>query len=204
MDLYEVIRSRRSIRRYKQQPIDRKMLILLLKTARCAPSAANKQPIEYIIVDESSIKKQLFEQLSWAGDVRPRRNPVPGSRPMAYIVVLVNSQRELGDFGKVDAAAAIENIVLTAWSKGIGSCWLGAIQRENIRKILAVPEQFKIDSVIALGYPDEQPVMENAKDNKDESLKYYLDDQDVLHVPKRNIASISHLNRYGTTLMQNR
>jgi nitroreductase len=101
----------------------------------------------------------------------------------------------------VDAAAAIENIILTAWSKGIGSCWLGAIQRDNIRKILAVPENFQIDSVIALGYPDEKPVMEDAKNDSDEGLKYYLDDNDKLHVPKRPLTKIGHLNRYGKAVM---
>jgi nitroreductase len=201
MDFYEIISSRRSIRRFKKEPIDRQTLLFLLEAARCAPSAANRQPLEYVVIDGPQLAERLFEHLSWAGDVRPRRNPAPGSRPVAYIVILVNSQRELGEFGKVDAAAAIENIILTAWSKGIGSCWLGAIQRENIREILAVPEHLKIDSVVALGYPDERPIMEDAKDNRDDSLKYYLDDHDVLHVPKRTLASISYVNRYGAALV---
>jgi len=202
MDFDEIVRTRRSIRRFKPEKIDRQIFLLLLESARCAPSAANKQPIEYIIVDEPQFTEQLFGQLSWAGYVQPRRNPAPESRPAAYIVVLVVSKRALGDFGKVDAAAAIENIILTAWSKGIGSCWLGAIQRENIREILVVPEHFQIDSVIALGYPDEKPVMEDAKNDSDEGLKYYIDDSDKLHVPKRPLDSICHLNRYGTACVK--
>jgi len=201
MEFDEIIRTRRSIRRFKPEPIDRQILLLLLESARCAPSAANKQPIEYIIVDEQKVIEQLFEQLSWAGYVQPRRNPAPESRPAAYIVVLINSKRALGDFGKVDAAAAIENIILTAWCKGIGSCWLGAIQRDNIREILTVPEAFQIDSVVALGYPDEKPVMEDAKNDNDEGLKYYLDNNDKLHVPKRPLAKIGHLNQYGKAVV---
>ncbi len=200
MDFYEIVRTRRSIRRFKPEQIDKQILMMLLEAARCAPSAANKQPLEYVIIEKIQLTEKLFEQLSWAGDVRPKRNPPPGNRPVAYIVVLVDTQRALGDFGKVDAAAAIENIILTAWSKRIGSCWLGAIQRENIRQLLAVPEHLKIDSVIALGYPDEQPIMEDAKDESDEGLKYYLDDSDTLHVPKRPLTSLGHLNRYGTAV----
>jgi nitroreductase len=201
MDFDEIVRTRRSIRRFKQKKIERQIILSLLESARCAPSAGNKHPIEYVIVDEQKLTERLFEQLFWAVYIRPKRNPVQGRRPVAYIVVMVDSQREIDDFGKVDAAAAIENIILNAWSKGIGSCWLGSVRRENIRALFAIPENLKIDSVIALGYPDEKPVMEDAKNDNDEGLKYYLDDNDILHVPKRPLASIGHLNRYGTAVI---
>ncbi len=200
MEFMEIVKTRRSIRRFKNKTIERQILLELLEAARCAPSAANKQPIEYVIIDELQIAEKFFEQLSWAGYVRPRRDPATGCRPVAYIVVLIDSQRALGEYGNVDAAAAIENILLSAWSKGIGSCWIGSIKREIIRDLLGVPENLKIDSVIALGYPDEQPTMEDAKNENDEDLKYYIDENDTLHVPKRTLASISHLNQYGTAI----
>jgi nitroreductase len=201
MEFIEIVKTRRSIRRFKPKKIERKILLELLEAARCAPSAANKQPLEYIIINEQENKEKIFEQLAWAGYVRPRRDPAPGSRPVAYIVILVNSQRALGEYSNVDAAAAIENIILTAWSKGIGSCWLGSVQREKIRELLGVPEHLEINSVVALGYPDEKPIMEDAKKDDEESLRYYLDDCDRLHVPKRILTSLGHLNRYGSNIM---
>lgn len=197
MDFSELIKTRRSIRRFKPTPIDRSTLIELLDAARSAPSAANRQPLEYVLVVEPAVVQKLFEQLAWAAFVQPKRNPPQGSRPVAYIVVLVNTDRRLASFGPVDAAAAIENILLAAWSKGIGSCWLGSIHRDNIRKLLAIPDSLEINSVVALGYPGEQPITEDAKDSSDEAVRYYLDDADRLHVPKRTLNSISHLNRYG-------
>lgn len=158
VDFSRIIKTRRSIRRFKKQRIARSILIELLDVARSAPSAGNRQPVEYIVVDEPGTVQKVFEQLAWA---------------------------------------AIENILLAAWSKGVGSCWLGSVQRDNIRELLGIPAKLQIDSVVALGYPDEEPVMEEAKDNSEGAVRYYLDEADRLHVPKRKLNSIGHLNEYG-------
>ncbi|MHC5060179.1 MAG: nitroreductase family protein [Planctomycetota bacterium] len=197
MDISEAIKKRRSIRWFKQDDIPEEILSELIESARCAPSAANRQPLEYVIVRRDDLRARVFAQLAWAGYVQPRRDPPAGKRPAAYIIVLINKERALADFGPVDAAAAIENILLTAQGRGIGSCWLGSIKRDKIREILEIPDLYEIDSVIALGYPDEQPVME---DCKDESIEYYLDDKDVLHVPKRPVRSITHMNKFGVSV----
>ncbi len=193
MDLFDLIKTRRSIRRFSQEKLDRNFLIELVEAARCAPATANLQPLEYIIVDEPKICEKLFEALSWAGHVRPKRNPLPNQRPVAYIVVLANS--EIKSNAPVDAAAAIENILLAAWGKGVGSCWLGAIDRMKILQVLDIDEKYQVDSVVALGKPDEKPVMEDAKGD---DTKYYLDEKDVLHVPKRAMAKILHFNKFGS------
>lgn len=195
MDVWEAIKSRRSVRRFRQEAISKETLLELVEAARCAPSAANRQPLEFVIVNAEEQTAQVFAQLAWAGYVRPRRDPPAGRRPVAYIIVLVHTEKAMAEFGKVDAAAAIENILLAAQGKGIGSCWLGAINRDELREILKIPDKYDIDSVVALGYPDEQPVME---DCKGESIEYYLDDEDVLHVPKRPLPSITHINKFGS------
>jgi nitroreductase len=191
MDIIEVIKSRRSIRRFSQEKLDRSLLIELVEAARCAPASANTQSLEYIVVDEPAVCGRLFETLSWAGHVRPNRNPQPGQRPAAYIVVV--SDTDIKKDASVDAACAIENILLAAWSKGVGSCWLGAIDRMKIIEILNIGEKYQVDSVIALGKPAERPVMEDAVT---ENTKYYLDSQDVLHVPKRPLKKILHVNKF--------
>ena len=194
MDIWEAIKKRRSVRRFRQEEISREILLELIEAARCAPSAANRQPLEFVVVDSEELRAEVFAQLAWAGYVQPRRDPPAGKHPVSYIIVLVNKERALANFGPVDAAAAIENTLLAAQGQGIGSCWLGSIKRDKLREILEIPDKYDIDSVIALGYPDEKPVME---DCKDESIEYYLDDEDVLHVPKRPLASITHMNKFG-------
>ena len=62
---------------------------------------------------------------------------------------------------------------------------------------MAIPDSLEVDSVVALGYPDEEPIMEEAKDNSEDAVRYYLDDTDRLHVPKRKLRHIGHLNKYG-------
>ena len=193
MDAIEAIKTRRTVRLYKQKEIGGEILLELVECARCGPAAANRQPLQYIIVNEAETNAKIFECLAWAGYVKPKRNPPADKRPAAYIIVLMDKSIGNDKSNSVDAAAAIENMLISAWSMGIGSCWLGAIDREKIRQICKVPEGFDIDSVVALGYPDETPVME---DCKDESVKYYLDEMDVLHVPKRTLKSIIHYNRF--------
>ncbi|HEG42454.1 MAG TPA: nitroreductase [Phycisphaerales bacterium] len=189
MDFLDVIKSRRTVRLFKQDPIDSKVLYELVECARCAPAGANRQPLEYVIVNDSAQVERVFEHLAWAGYVKPKRTPPAGKRPVAYIVVLVN--REISKEAPDDAAASIENILLAAWSLQIGSCWMGAVNREKIAALIEMPENYLIDSVVALGYPDEEPLME---DCKTDSIKYYLDANDRLHVPKRALADIVHEN----------
>ena len=192
MDVYEAIKSRRTIRRFKQEAIDAAILERMVDAGRLAPSGANCQPVDFILVTEPGLCKKVFDTTAWAGRVAPRRTPEPGQQPTAWIVVLLNCKR--GPVAaKHDAAAAIENILLAGVAEGVGSCWIGSVKREELTKILNVPEHCAIDSVVALGYPDESPVAEDT----DEDIAYYLDDKDVLHVPKRKLKDVLHRQRYG-------
>ena len=132
MDVWESIKKRRSVRRFRQEEILTEILLELIEAARCAPSAANRQPLEFVVVNSDQLKDQVFAQLAWAGYIQPRRDPPAGKRPVAYIVVLLDPQKAMSGLGKVDAAAAIENILLAAQGMGIGSCWLGSIKKEKL------------------------------------------------------------------------
>jgi nitroreductase len=190
-DILNLILTRRTIRRFKQERIDREILKKMIDAARLAPSAANLQPCEYIVVDEPELLEDVFSTLRWAGYIAPKGNPLPGEKPVAYIIVLINENKAKG--ATQDAAAAIENMLLLAWSWGIGSCWLGSIDRERLAKILNLPSHCRIDSVLALGYPLEAPVVEEMTD----SIKYWKDEKGTLHVPKRKLETILHWQRYN-------
>lgn len=191
MDVSEFIKSRRTVRKYRQQKIDPGILTELVECARMAPSAANRQPLEYFIVQRDELLEQVFRTLSWAGYIAPEGNPREGEKPVAYIVVLMKRENDRPQ-AKYDAGAAIENMLLAAWSYGIGSCWLGAVNRSDLAQALSIPEDYAIDSVIALGYPAEKPVTEEAGD----SIRYYKDADQVLHVPKRPLTSILHIDKW--------
>ena len=192
MDVYEAIKKRRSIRRFKQEAIELDVLERIVDAGRLAASGSNCQPVEFVLVTEPGICKQVFATTAWAGRVTPRRTPKAGQEPTAWVVVLLNSQRG-SVAAKADAAAAIENMLLTAVEEGLGSCWIGSVQRKELAQILSIPEHCAIDSVVALGYADESPVVEDAE----EDIAYYLDDDDVLHVPKRRLKDVLHRDGYS-------
>ena len=191
MKLCDLIIRRRSIRKFKPEPIPRDILKKLVNAARVAPSAANRQPLEFIVIDDESIKKEVFSCLKWAAYIAPKGNPKAGEEPAAYVVVLANTMISKRDYER-DVGAAMENMILAAFEKGIGSCWIVSIDRELMRGIMNVPEEYKIDSVLALGYPIESPIEELMKD----SVKYWKDKEGRLHVPKRKIGDIIHFNQF--------
>lgn len=191
MSLYEQVISRRSIRQFKSLPIRRELLLKLVNAARLAPSAANRQPLEYVIVDDEDVKAKLFPCLKWAAYIAPEGDPKPGQEPAAYIVVLVNTKIRQSGFER-DVGAAMENMILSAWEEGVGSCWIISLNKEKMRPILDIPSEYSIDSVLALGYPLEDPVVEDMKEN----VKYWKDETGRLHVPKRTLKDVLHINRF--------
>ncbi|TEU04757.1 MAG: nitroreductase [Candidatus Aminicenantes bacterium] len=191
MSLYELILSRRSIRQFKPEPVSRSILEKLINAARLAPSGANLQPLEFVVVDEEEVRKRLFPCLRWAAYIAPEGNPQPGHEPVAYVVVLVNLKLRKKGYER-DVGAAVENMILAAWEERVGSCWIANADIEKIRDMLNVPEDYKVDSVLALGYPAEEPITEELK----ESVKYWKDSKGRLHVPKRRLDDIVHFNSF--------
>lgn len=191
MSFYEMVISRRSIRQFKPEPVSRDILEKIVNTARLAPSAANLQPLEFVVVDEEELRKQLFTCLKWAAYIAPEGNPKPGHEPAAYIVVLVNSQVRDKGYER-DVGAAVENMILTAWEEGIGSCWIVSAERNKIQEMLKIPKYYQIDSVLTVGYPDEEPMVEDMKD----SIEYWKDKNGRLHVPKRKLGDVLYFNSF--------
>jgi len=196
MDVYDAIMNRRTIRKFLQKPIDRENLLKLLNAARLAPSALNLQPCEYILVTEKGLLDEVFSTLKWATYIAPRGTPKEGERPVAYVVVLINTKKR-ADGGEVDCAAAVENLILAAWGEGIGACWIWSVDRARIKEILGIPDHCKVNSVVALGYKAEQPVAEDVING---DMKYWKDEEDILHVPKRRLIDIVFLERYDRKL----
>lgn len=190
MDVESAIIGRRSIRRFKQIPIPLEFLKKLVNAARLAPSGANLQPLEYIVINDQKLCDKIFPALRWAGYIKPEWKPDKEERPTAYIVILV--KKGISQFSDIDVGLAAENIMILAYSYGIGSCMLGNIDRDFLRDILNIPPEYHIHSVIALGFPAEKSVAEDAED----SIRYWRDKDGVMHVPKRKLENILHINRF--------
>lgn len=191
MSSYELMLSRRSIRQFKPDPISRDILEKLVNSARLAPSGANLQPLEFVVIDDEGLRRKLFACLRWAAYIAPEGNPKPGCEPVAYVVILVNVDVRKSGYER-DVGAAVENMILAAWEERIGSCWIGNADLNRIQKMLKIPENYKVDCVLALGYPDEDPIIEEMKD----SVKYWKDSKGRLHVPKRRLDDVLHFNGF--------
>lgn len=194
MKIYNAIISRRTIRKFRQKPIKLSILKRIVNAGRLAPSAGNSQPLEYFIAVNDSLREKIFPNLRWAAYIVPEGNPKNNERPMAYIIILVNKEIFFGSFFKYDVGASAENITLAALEEGIGCCWIGSFNRKNIKNILKIPQRYSIDLVLALGYPLESPEYYDIEEGK--SIKYYKDTSGVLHVPKRKIADITHIDYF--------
>ena len=193
MNIYNNIITRRSIRQFKQENISEEILRRLVNGGRLAPSASNLQPLEFFAVDDPVLRKKIFPCLKWAAYIAPKGNPEPGRQPVAYIFSLVNMKVRSKGY-EYDVGAAMENMILTAWASGIASCWLLSLDRDRIRLVLDIPEHYKIDSVLALGYPDEESKIEDFSG----SVEYWKDAQGLFHVPKRRLEEVIHYNRFGS------
>ena len=186
MNIYEFIKSRRTIRKFRQDELSVEQLNKYIDAARVAPSAANIQPLKYVVVKSREMSEKMFPLVKWAGYLAPDYNPKEGERPTAYIVVCADTTIRKAGYD-MDIGAAVENMMLCALADNVGACWMLSIDRDEIRKLLSIDEHLEISCVVAMGYLAETP-KEAAVVNGD--IKYYLDETDTLCVPKRGMDDI--------------
>lgn len=180
MKVFEAAIKRRTIRKFSQKKIENDILVRYIDAARVSPSAANMQPVKYVIVNNDETVKGLFPFVKWAAYIAPNGNPQKGEEPTAYIVILADTNVRKAGY-EYDIGAAAQTILLCAEEDGIGSCWMQAIDRDKIRSLLNIEDQYEVNSVLSLGYPAEDSQVED----ENGAIKYYKDENGTLHVPKR-------------------
>jgi len=186
MNLEEIIYKRRTIRRFKQDPISLEILKKLVDFARVAPMAKNVQALDFIIVVNPEIREKLFPLVGWAGSLpQEQRTPEKGREPTAYIIILVNNDVKPA-YVDFDVGAAAENILLGAVTFGLGSCWMGNVRFQKLKALFEIPDFYVIKQVISLGYPDEESTMDPFLD----SYKYWKDEKGNMHIPKRALDDV--------------
>ena len=155
MELMEAIKGRRSIRAFKKQPLPENTIETLIDAARCAPSAGNIQPWEFVIIKNPTTKTKLAQA---ANQKHIEEAPV-------VIVVCADEKRSAMGYASrgrnlyclQDTAAATQNILLAAYSLGLGTCWVGAFNEDEVKDILKTPEGMKPVAMIPIGYSNEAP-----------------------------------------------
>ncbi len=151
METSECIKTRASVRDFRKDQIPEKDLLEILEAATQAPSAGNLQDWEFVVVKDPKVKRDiavasLNQRFIWEAPV---------------VIVVCSNLERIGEYGErgrnlyaiQDTAAAIENLMLAAWDRGIGSCWVGAFNEKEIKDILSLPEHIKPVAVIPIGYP---------------------------------------------------
>ncbi|MBN1260426.1 MAG: nitroreductase family protein [Anaerolineae bacterium] len=185
--LKELIHKNRSYRRFHEtMPLDRETLIELVDLARHSASGSNKQPLKFILSADCDTNARVFPCLRWAGYLKNWAGPQPGERPAAYIIILGDTA--ISKDAGVDHGIAAQSIMLGAAERGYGGCMLGSIDRARLRTELAIPERYDILLVLALGKPAETVVIDPV--GPDGDIKYWRDDEDVHHVPKRSLDTL--------------
>ncbi|HBY58057.1 MAG TPA: nitroreductase [Candidatus Atribacteria bacterium] len=183
----DLVKKNRSFRRYYEDfVIERNTLKELVDLARLSASAANRQPLKYILSCEKKKNELIFHTLAWAGYLKDWSGPAEGERPSAYIVML--NDTEITKNYMCDPGIAAQSILLGATEKGLGGCIFASVKREELRSILGIEERYEILYVLAIGKPKEKVVIETV--GPDGDIKYWRDNQGVHHVPKRSLEEI--------------
>lgn len=143
MDALEVLRTRRSIRRFRPQAVEREKIETIIDCARLAPSANNLQPWEFVVVTDQKKREDIARLTGYRKFIR--------EAPVLLAVFCKNTKYYLED-----GCAATENILLAAWALGLGSCWVAGDKKpyaEEVQRYLGVPEGYRLVSLVAMGYP---------------------------------------------------
>ncbi len=191
MGVYSTILRRRTIRRFQAKAVPFSVLKKCVNAARLSPSARNTQQLEFIAVNEKRQVAMLNESVNFGGVVK-EKGRVKGEEAKAFIAIIARKEK-LSEYTNTDVGIAAEAIALVALESGVASCIMGSIQRERIKGILGIPNEFEVSLVIALGYPKEKPAVEKPRGN---DLFYWIDEKERLHVPKRALEEVMHKNRF--------
>ena len=183
----DLITANRSCRRFDENhPLSTAKLLDLIDLARLSASAANLQPLKYILSCDPATNAKIFDCLTWAYYLKEWPGPGPGERPGAYIVILHDTR--ISKSLDCDHGIAAQSILLGAREAGLAGCMLAAVKRPRLRRLLNIPTPLKIRLVLAVGKPKETIVIDTVSEEGD--IRYWRDENQVHHVPKRRLKDI--------------
>ena len=170
MDIFECIENRRSIRKFEKCEISDKEITKILKAGAAAPSACNIQPWKFIVIKDENIKNLIVEssvKQTFIADA-------------SVVIAIIANLKEAGKkyekrgrelYSIQDTAAAVQNMMLASYALGYGTCWIGAFDENEIKKILKLKEEERPMAILPIGKPSENPVKPKKK-NLEEIVEY--------------------------------
>ncbi|MGC8717790.1 MAG: nitroreductase family protein [bacterium] len=158
MDVYEAIKTRRSVRAYQEKEVPEDVIKRILEAARLAPSAGNRQQWKFIVVRDSKLREKLIPAVN--------NQYFVGQAPVIIVAVALEPDRVMScevPAYAVDLAIAVDHITLAATAEGLGTCWIGAFSQSEVKRILNIPPHYKVVTLIPLGYPADSPRTKSRK-----------------------------------------
>ena len=152
--LDKIIQSRRSIRKYKPEPIPDEKLKMIFEAARLAPSAGNSQPWRFVVVQNPERKRTLAHLA----------NNQTFLIDAAAIVVAIGDPEASAKWCERDPMIALEHMALAATALGYGTCRIGAFSEDEVKRLLGIPEKMKLIALLPIGVPNETPPIKSRKD----------------------------------------
>ncbi|MDZ7272180.1 MAG: nitroreductase family protein [candidate division KSB1 bacterium] len=173
----ELVRTRRSIRKFVDRPVEREKILACIEAARWAPSAEHVQPWRFIVVDDAELKDRLarsafsgiYSATRWAA-----RAPVLIAllaRP-DLIANRLGARLQGTHYYLLDMGIAGEHLVLQAHELGLGTCWIGWFSARGARKALGLPRRYRVVSLIAMGYPAQATLKPKTRKAIDEICRF--------------------------------
>ncbi len=165
MDVHEAIRTRYAVREFKPDPVPEKSVLKILEAGRLSPSQRNRQQWHFIVVRDP-------DTLNRIGGLSPSGGFISGA-PMAVVVVMHGAK-----MAQIDASRAVMNMILAGWAEGLGTCWVGGIERDRIKPLLNIPDAADLITILPFGFP----VRHTLHGKKD----------------RKPLAEVAHKERFGT------
>ncbi|MDD2898571.1 MAG: nitroreductase family protein [Desulfuromonadaceae bacterium] len=163
MDIFQVFRDRRSIRKYKDSPVEQEKIEQILDAARLAPSWKNLQCWRFLVLTEP-VKKEAL--LSVFTDDNPGKKAI-AQAPVAVVICGNPAESDMShdiDYYVADVAIAFEHLCLAAHALGLGTCWMGLFDEATLKHKLDIPDNLRVVGITPLGYPDQEPKPRPRKD----------------------------------------
>ncbi|MCX6659961.1 MAG: nitroreductase family protein [Candidatus Bathyarchaeota archaeon] len=167
MNVLDAVKSRKSIRKYLDRPVEDSKLNTVLEAGRLAPSASNRQEWRFVIVRESGTRKRLAEAAGGQTFV--------GEAPVVVVACAKTDGRVMrcGQLSyPIDVAIALDHMTLAAVELGLGTCWIGLFEETRVKEILGIPEDIRVVQLMPLGYPVDPTPVEKSRLPFDMIVKY--------------------------------
>ena len=148
MNNVENMFTRRSIRKYTNEPVPEEVLHNILEAGRLSPSAVNRQPWHFIVVKNQTVKKAISHE---------RYSRFIKEADFTVVGLYLPSEALTEKLSLIDVTIALQSMVIAAWTQGVGSCWIGGFNEEKLKETLNLPDESKIVCLVSFGIPDEEP-----------------------------------------------